>query len=119
MINQTISPFLWFDKQAENAAKFYVSIFPNSAIRTIVRCTAAGPGPEGSVMTLAFHLNGQNFTALNGGPAFKFTEAVSFQPHCTCWPPSDTTATVERVMKAMMEMRKLDIAGLENAFHQE
>jgi predicted 3-demethylubiquinone-9 3-methyltransferase (glyoxalase superfamily) len=134
MINQTISPFLWFDKQAEDAAKFYVSIFPNSAIRTIVHCTAAGPGPEGSVMTLAFHLNGQNFTALNGGPAFKFTEAVSFQPHCTCWPPSDscsqylstsccvsqfTTATVERVMKAMMEMRKLDIAGLENAFHQE
>src|SRR5882762_9509656 len=79
---QKISPFLWFDQQAEEAARFYVSIFPNSAVRGIARYTGAGPGPAGSVMTVAFELDGQPFTALNGGPVFKFTEAISLVVNC-------------------------------------
>jgi predicted 3-demethylubiquinone-9 3-methyltransferase (glyoxalase superfamily) len=77
-----ISPFLWFDDQAEEAAKFYVSVFPNSKVKTIARYGEAGPGPKGSVMTVAFELDGQEFIALNGGPQFKFTEAVSFSVDC-------------------------------------
>ena len=79
---QKISPFLWFDHQAEEAARFYTSIFPNSAVRTITRYGEAGPGPKGSVMTVAFELAGQQFVALNGGPHFKFTEAISFVVNC-------------------------------------
>lgn len=79
---QKISPFLWFDDQAEAAARFYVSIFENSRIGNITRYGAAGPGPAGSVMTVAFELDGQRFTALNGGPHFKFSEAVSFVVNC-------------------------------------
>jgi predicted 3-demethylubiquinone-9 3-methyltransferase (glyoxalase superfamily) len=79
---QKINPFLWFDNQAEEASKFYVSIFKNSRINKIVHYGAAGPGPEGSVMTVAFELDGQEFTALNGGPIYKFTEAVSFVVNC-------------------------------------
>ena len=79
---QKITPFLWFDRQAEEAAKFYVSIFPNSRIVKVVRYGEAGPGPAGSAMTVAFELEGQSFTALNGGPHFKFTEAISFVVHC-------------------------------------
>jgi predicted 3-demethylubiquinone-9 3-methyltransferase (glyoxalase superfamily) len=79
---QMISPFLWFDTQAEEAANFYVSIFPNSKITSVSRYGEAGPGPAGSVMTIGFELDGQVFTALNGGPHFKFTEAVSFVVHC-------------------------------------
>jgi predicted 3-demethylubiquinone-9 3-methyltransferase (glyoxalase superfamily) len=79
---QKINPFLWFDNQAEEASKFYVSIFKNSRINKIVHYGAAGPGPEGSVMTVAFELEGQEFTALNGGPVYKFTEAVSFVVNC-------------------------------------
>jgi len=70
-----ISPFLWFDNQAEEAARFYVSVFPNSKIVTTARYGEAGPGPRGSVMTVVFQLDGQEFIALNGGPRFKFTEA--------------------------------------------
>jgi predicted 3-demethylubiquinone-9 3-methyltransferase (glyoxalase superfamily) len=77
-----ITPFLWFDHQAEEAAKFYVSVFPNSKLGAIVRYNEAGPGPSGSVMTVSFQLNGQEFAALNGGPLFKFTEAVSFVVNC-------------------------------------
>ncbi|MGH6946430.1 MAG: VOC family protein [Kiloniellales bacterium] len=77
-----ITPFLWFDNQAEEAARFYVSIFESSKIGTIARYGEAGPGPKGSVMTVAFELDGQQFTALNGGPHFKFTEAVSFVVDC-------------------------------------
>jgi predicted 3-demethylubiquinone-9 3-methyltransferase (glyoxalase superfamily) len=77
-----ISPFLWFDTQAEEAAKFYVSVFPNSKITTVVRTGEAGPGPKGSVLTVAFQLDGKEFVALNGGPNFKFTEAVSFVIDC-------------------------------------
>jgi predicted 3-demethylubiquinone-9 3-methyltransferase (glyoxalase superfamily) len=79
---QRITPFLWFDHQAEEAANFYVSIFPNSSVGKIARYTDAGPGPKGSAMTVPFVLDGQPFTALNGGPVFQFTEAVSFVVHC-------------------------------------
>jgi predicted 3-demethylubiquinone-9 3-methyltransferase (glyoxalase superfamily) len=79
---QRITPFLWFDHQAEEAAAFYVAIFPNSKIEKVVRYGAAGPGPAGSVMTVAFQLDGQSFVALNGGPIFKFTEAISFVVNC-------------------------------------
>src|SRR2546430_17702807 len=72
-----ISPFLWFDTQAEEAAKFYVSMFGNSRIVSVTRYGEAGPGPKGSVMTVVFELEGQRFIALNGGPQFRFTEAVS------------------------------------------
>lgn len=77
-----ITPFLWFDGQAEEAAKFYVSVFKNSKILRVTRYGDAGPGPKGSVMTVEFELDGEEFTALNGGPEFKFTEAVSFTVHC-------------------------------------
>jgi predicted 3-demethylubiquinone-9 3-methyltransferase (glyoxalase superfamily) len=79
---QKITPFLWFDNQAEEAANFYVSIFKNSKIVTITRYGEAGPGPKGGVMTVVFHLDGQEFIALNGGPQFKFTEAISFSVDC-------------------------------------
>ncbi len=77
-----ISPFLWFDNQAEEAVNFYVSVFKNAKIGKIVRYGDAGPGPKGSVMTAAFELEGQSFTALNGGPHFTFSEAVSFVVKC-------------------------------------
>jgi predicted 3-demethylubiquinone-9 3-methyltransferase (glyoxalase superfamily) len=77
-----ITPFLWFDSQAEEAAAFYVSIFKNSRIVTTTRYGEGGPGPAGSVMTVVFELDGQEFIALNGGPQFKFTEAVSFSVDC-------------------------------------
>jgi len=79
---QKITPFLWFDHQAEEAATFYVSIVKNSKIVSVARYGDAGPGPKGSVMTVVFELGGQQFIALNGGPQFKFTEAVSFVINC-------------------------------------
>jgi predicted 3-demethylubiquinone-9 3-methyltransferase (glyoxalase superfamily) len=79
---QKITPFLWFDNQAEEAMNFYLSIFKNSKKLTVTRYGPAGPGPDGSVMTAVFELNGQQFTALNGGPLYKFTEAVSFVISC-------------------------------------
>jgi predicted 3-demethylubiquinone-9 3-methyltransferase (glyoxalase superfamily) len=79
---QKITPFLWFDTQAEEAAHFYVSVFRNSKISTVTRYGDHGPGPKGSVMTVAFQLEGQEFVALNGGPMFPFTEAVSFVVNC-------------------------------------
>jgi len=79
---QKISPFLWFDGNAEEAARYYVSIFKNSKITDVVLYTGAEPGPKGTVMTIAFELDGQKFTGINGGPMFKFTEAVSFAVHC-------------------------------------
>jgi predicted 3-demethylubiquinone-9 3-methyltransferase (glyoxalase superfamily) len=81
-IGQRITPFLWFDHQAEEAANFYVSIFKNSRILSTVRHGDAGPGPKGSVMTVEFELDGQQFVALNGGPIFKFTEALSLVVNC-------------------------------------
>jgi predicted 3-demethylubiquinone-9 3-methyltransferase (glyoxalase superfamily) len=79
---QKITTFLWFDNQAEEAAKFYVSIFKNSKITTVARYGDAGPGPKGSVMTVVFQLEGQEFIALNGGPQFKFTPAISLLVNC-------------------------------------
>ena len=77
-----ITPFLWFDGQAEEAAHFYTSIFENSKIVGVTRYGDVGPGPKGTVMTVAFQLDGQEFVALNGGPQFPFTEAVSFVVNC-------------------------------------
>jgi predicted 3-demethylubiquinone-9 3-methyltransferase (glyoxalase superfamily) len=77
-----IHPFLWFDTQAEEAMNLYVSLFPNSKVLNVVRYGPVGPGPEGSVMTADFELDGFRVTALNGGPNFKFSEAVSFVVDC-------------------------------------
>ena len=155
---QKITPFLWFDHQAEEAAKFYTSIFKNSKIEAVTRYGETGPGPKGSVMTVAFELDGQKFVALNGGPHFKFTEAISFVVNCENQREVDEfweklseggqevecgwlkdkyglswqivpTVLVEmlkdkdaeksqRVMKAMLQMKKLDISRLEDAYHQ-
>jgi predicted 3-demethylubiquinone-9 3-methyltransferase (glyoxalase superfamily) len=79
---QKITPFLWFDNQAEGAVNFYTSIFKNSKILKTTRYGETGPGPSGSDMTVEFELDGQRFIALNGGPQFKFTEAVSFVVNC-------------------------------------
>lgn len=104
---QHITPFLWFDNQAEEAVNFYTSIFPNSTIGTITRYGGEGVEmsgrPTGSVMTMAFELNGQAFTALNGGPMFKFTEAISFVVNC------DSQEEVD------MYWEKLSEGGDENA----
>ncbi|HET6965476.1 MAG TPA: VOC family protein [Acidimicrobiales bacterium] len=78
-----ITPFLWFDDQAGEAVDFYLSVFPNSRVTSVARHGEAGPGPAGSVMTIGFELDGQPFTALNGGPAhYGFDESVSFVVHC-------------------------------------
>src|SRR6478672_11426279 len=79
---QKITPFLWFDNQAEEAMKFYTSVFKNSKIGSVSRYGDAGPGPKGGVMTASFELEGLEFTALNAGPIFKFTEAISFYVNC-------------------------------------
>jgi len=79
---QRITPFLWFDDDAEEAANFYTSIFKNSKIKGVSRYGEAGPGPKGSVMVVNFELDGEKFIALNGGPQFQFTEAISFVVNC-------------------------------------
>jgi predicted 3-demethylubiquinone-9 3-methyltransferase (glyoxalase superfamily) len=79
---QKITPFLWFDDNAEEAMNFYVSIFKNSKVGKVTRYGEAGPGPKGTVMSATFQLEGQEFFALNGGPLFKFTEAISFFVNC-------------------------------------
>jgi len=153
-----ITPFLWFDNQAEEAMKFYTSIFKNSKVGKVARYGDAGPGPKGSVMTASFELDGQEFIALNGGPHFKFTEAISFVVNCEdqqevddYWSKltagggqesqcgwlkdkfglswqivptilskllSDTDPKrSQRVMQALMPMKKLIIADLENAYN--
>jgi len=81
-ITQKITPFLWFDNNAEEAMNLYISVFKNSKVGTVTRYGDAGPGPKGSVLTASFELGGQKFVALNGGPRFKFTEAVSFVINC-------------------------------------
>ena len=86
---------LWFDTEGEDAANFYTSIFPSSKIGKIARYGAAGPRPEGTVMTVSFELNGQEFVALNGGPDFKFNEAISFQIMC------DDQGEVDRYWEAL------------------
>jgi predicted 3-demethylubiquinone-9 3-methyltransferase (glyoxalase superfamily) len=157
---QTITPFLWYDDKAEEAANFYVSIFKNSKIGKITRYeeeSAKATGrPAGTAMTVAFELDGQKFVALNGGPHFKFTEAVSFVVNCETQEEVDhfwdkltadggsesmcawlkdkyglswqivPTILIEllqdkdaekshRVMMAMMQMKKIDIATLKRA----
>jgi len=155
MATQKITPFLWFDNQAEEAAQFYTSIFKNSKILTVSRYGDAGPGPKGSVMVVSFQLEGQQFTALNGGPRFKFSEAFSFVVNCEnqqdidhYWTKLTSNGGQEsqcgwlkdkfgfswqivptalgklmsgdpqkanRVMHALLQMKKLDIATLEEA----
>ncbi len=85
-----IKPFLWFDTQAEAAAEFYITLFPNSRMIRIHRCGEAGPGPAGAVLLVEFELDGQRFLGLNGGPQFSFTEAISFTIEC------DTQEEVDR-----------------------
>jgi predicted 3-demethylubiquinone-9 3-methyltransferase (glyoxalase superfamily) len=92
-----ITPFLWFDSQAEEAVKLYTSLFPNSRVLETTRYSEGAPGPAGTVMTVNFELNGQEFTALNGGPEFKFTEAVSFVIHC------EDQAEVDRYWEKLSE----------------
>jgi predicted 3-demethylubiquinone-9 3-methyltransferase (glyoxalase superfamily) len=93
---QKITPFLWFDGNAEEAMNFYMSIFEDANVTNIARYSDAGPGPAGSVMTAAFTLCGQNFVALNGGPQFKFNKAISFFVSC------QTQAEVDRYWDALV-----------------
>ncbi len=160
---QKITPCLWFDDQAEEAVKFYASIFKNSKIKSITRysedAAKVSGRPKGSVLTVAFRLAGQEFLALNGGPIFKFTEAVSFIVNCETqaevdrlweklseggekgqcgwlkdkyglsWQIVPTILSKmlqdkdarksERVMSALLQMKKLDIKRLEQAFRKE
>jgi predicted 3-demethylubiquinone-9 3-methyltransferase (glyoxalase superfamily) len=154
-----ITPFLWFDDKAEEAANFYVSVFKNSKIGSVARYGDAGPGPKGSVMTVSFELEGQEFIALNGGPLYTFTPAISFFVDCKTQQEVDElwdkltagggevecgwlrdkyglswqiipTALLElmqdkdpvksqRVFKAMLQMTKIDIEGLQRAYRGE
>jgi predicted 3-demethylubiquinone-9 3-methyltransferase (glyoxalase superfamily) len=155
---QGITPFLWFDGQAEEAAKFYVSIFKNSKLCTVNRYGDHGPGPKGSVMIATFQIDGQSFLALNGGPQFKFTPAISFVVNCETqeevdhyWEKLSQGGTKQRcgwlqdqfgvswqivptalaklmsdpdrektsrVMGALMQMHKIDIQRLQQAYQQ-
>jgi predicted 3-demethylubiquinone-9 3-methyltransferase (glyoxalase superfamily) len=87
---QAPTPNLWFDGNAEEAMNFYLSIFPNSKVLSIARYGDAGPGPKGSVLTVTFELNGQQFVGINGGPHYKFTPAVSFSVFCDAQGEIDT-----------------------------
>jgi len=160
---QEITPCLWFDSNAEEAVKFYTSIFKKSKIRKIARYGEEGyeihGKPAGTVLTVEFELNGQTFTALNGGPVFKFNEAISFQVNCKSQKEVDyyweklseggekgqcgwlkdkygvswqivptvlgemlqdkVTKKSERVMKALLQMKKLDIRKLKQAYAQQ
>ena len=155
---QKITPFLWFDGKAEEAANFYVSIFKNSKIVNVIRHGDAGPGPKGTVMSAVFELDGQTFMALNGGPMFTFSPAISFFVNCETQEEVDDlweklsqggerqrcgwlkdkygvswqiVPTIlgqllqdkdaeksKRVMNAMLQMDKIDIAGLKRAYEQ-
>ena len=156
---QKITPFLWFDNQAEEAMNFYVSIFKNSKVVKVTRCGDAGPGPKGSVMSATFQLEGQDFFALNGGPHFTFTPAISLFVNCETQAEVDELwqklsdggkeercgwlkdrfglswqiipsalgklmndpdpQKARRVMMAMLQMGKIDIAGLQRAYDGE
>jgi predicted 3-demethylubiquinone-9 3-methyltransferase (glyoxalase superfamily) len=105
MTIKSITPFLWFDTQAEDAAKFYVSLFPHSKITDVSRYGDAGPGPKGGVMVVAFELMGQRITAMNGGPNFKLDEAFSFLVDCT------EQAEIDRLWDALSEGGKPNVCG--------
>ena len=105
MAIKNITPFLWFDSNAEDAAKFYVSLFENSRITHLSRYGDAGPGPKGSVMVAAFELQGQRFTAINGGPAQKLTEAFSLWVECT------DQDDIDRLWEALGEGGSYNVCG--------
>ncbi len=108
---QKITPFLWFDHQAEEAMNFYVSIFKNSKVLSVNRYGDAGPGPKGSAMTANFELDGQVFTALNGGPMYQFSPATSFVVHC------ETQAEVDHYWEKLSEGGKTNqCAWLDDQF---
>jgi predicted 3-demethylubiquinone-9 3-methyltransferase (glyoxalase superfamily) len=157
-IMQKITPFLWFDGKAEEAMNFYVAIFKNSKVGQVSRYGDAGPGPKGSVMSATFQLEGQDFMALNGGPMFAFTPAISFFVSCETQQEVDDLwnklceggepnrcgwlrdkfgvswqiipnslgkmlgdkdpEKSKRVMQAMLQMAKIDIAKLKEAYEQ-
>jgi predicted 3-demethylubiquinone-9 3-methyltransferase (glyoxalase superfamily) len=100
-----ITPFLWFDSKAEDAASLYVSLFSNSRITHVSRYGDAGPGPKGSVMVVAFELEGQRFTALNGGPIYKLDEAFSLMVECT------EQADIDRLWSALGEGGSYNVCG--------
>ncbi len=105
MTIQRITPFLWYDTQAEDAAKFYVSVFANSRITHLSRYGEAGPGPKGSVMVVSFELEGQRFTALNGGPNFRLSEAFSLLVECT------EQADIDRLWRALGDGGSYNVCG--------
>jgi predicted 3-demethylubiquinone-9 3-methyltransferase (glyoxalase superfamily) len=105
MAIQRITPFLWFDSKAEEAANLYVSLFSNSRITHLSRYGDAGPGPKGSVMVVSFELEGQRFTALNGGPIYKLDEAFSLMVECT------EQADIDRLWRALGEGGSYNVCG--------
>lgn len=102
---QKITPYLWFDNQAEEAMNFYTSIFKNSKIGSVSRYGEGGPAPAGTVISATFQLEGQEFMALNGGPAFKFTEAISFFVNC------ETQAEVDELWDKLSEGGDIQMCG--------
>jgi predicted 3-demethylubiquinone-9 3-methyltransferase (glyoxalase superfamily) len=102
---QRITPFLWFDDKAEEAMNFYVSVFKNSKVGTVTRYGEGGPGPKGTVMSATFHLDGQDFFALNGGPLFTFTPAISFFVNC------ETQHEVDELWEKLSEGGKKERCG--------
>ncbi len=102
---QKITPFLWFNDNAEEAMNFYVSIFKNSKVGRVTRYGEAGPEPKGTVMSATFQLEGQEFFALNGGPQFKFTEAISFFVNC------ETQEEVDELWEKLSEGGRKDMCG--------
>ena len=105
MAIRAITPFLWFDTQAEEAAKFYVSLFPDSRITHVSRYGDAGPGPKGSVMVVSFELQGRRFTALNGGPAQRLSEAISLLVDCS------EQADIDRLWSALGQGGSYNVCG--------
>ena len=102
---QKVTPFLWFNDKAEEAMNFYISVFRNSKVIRTTRYGDTGPGPKGSVMTAEFELDGQRFVALNGGPHFKFTEAISFVVNC------ETQQEIDEFWEKLSEGGKKDQCG--------
>jgi len=105
MAVKSITPFLWYDREAEDAAKFYVSLFDNSRITHVSHYGDAGPGPKGSVMVVAFELAGQRFTALNGGPTYRLSEAFSLMVDCT------EQADIDRLWGALGDGGTYNVCG--------